>query len=283
MYKSHPTEKYIEEIDLSRLQLLGQGRTAEVYLYGGDRVVKLFRPAFPKLAIENEYLVCQAIGGSINIPKAYRRLLIDGRDAIIFDFIRGESGFRYLFWHPWRVREFAHEFAAIHSRIHAIALPETVPDLKGILVRNMNLHNLLPEATKKRIAAYLEGLPSGNVLCHGDYHPDNILLQKGTPYVLDWMTGTRGNPMADVARTSLLLRWAQPGPGTPRLIRTMLSSFREKFYTYYIHHYMELTGARAEEIERWELPVLAARLMEWIPPSEKDFLISLINEKLERT
>jgi aminoglycoside phosphotransferase (APT) family kinase protein len=119
------------------------------------------------------------------------------------------------------------------------------------------------------------------MLCHGDFHPDNIILQRGKPYVLDWMTATRGNPLADAARTSVLLKWARPGPGTPALFKILLSGIRNRFFEHYIRHYVELTGVRREDIERWELPVMAARLMEWIPKEEKEVLISGVQQKLK--
>ena len=272
----------IRSTDLTPATMLGQGRTAEVYLYRERYVVKLFRPSFPKPAIENEYLVCQAIGSLVDIPRAYNHLMIDGRDALVFDYIKGESGFKYLFRNPWTVRKFAEQFAVIHARIHSTSVPEEVPELKTILIRNMNLDDLLPRASKERVIEYLQRLPARNTLCHGDYHPDNILLREGKPFVLDWMTATRGHPLADVARTSALLKWAQPGPGIPAVFRVLLSTMRKRFYERYIAHYLKITGVRIEEVERWELPVLAARLMEWIPKEEKDLLISIINEKLKR-
>jgi aminoglycoside phosphotransferase (APT) family kinase protein len=271
-----------DSIDLQELKLLGQGRTAEVFLLGDRFVVKVFRPNFPKQAIDNEYLVCRSIGSVVDIPKAYQRLVVAGRDAIIFDLIKGESGFRHLFRNPWSIAGFAREFAAIHARIHSTSVPDDVPELKSILVRNINLHDHLTTDTKTKIIKYLASLPGGNKLCHGDFHPENILISGGKPFVLDWMTATRGNPLADVARTSILLKWAEPGPGIPSVIKILLSSIRREFHRQYLSEYQRLTGARQDAIEDWELPVLAARLMEWLPESEKRVLVAIVNEKLKR-
>lgn len=261
--------------------MLGQGRTADVFLYGGKYVVKLFRPSFPKPAIDNEYLVSSTIGSLIDIPRAHARVVIGGRDAIVFDMIKGESGFKHLLLNPWSVKSFARQFAALHVKIHAISAPDQIPGLNAILIRNMTMHDLLPQDEKAKIIRYLNALPDGNMLCHGDYHPDNILLQEARPFVIDWMTAARGNPLADAARTSVLLKWAQPGPGTPGFFKVLLAAIRIRFFEYYIRHYLKLTGVRREDIERWELPVMAARLMEWIPKEEKDLLISGIHNKLE--
>ncbi len=272
------------QVPISRLtqqQLIGQGRTAEVFLYQDRYAIKLFRPSFPKTAIENEYLVCSVIGSMLDIPKVHARLTIDGRDAIVFDFIKGESGMKYLLRNPWGVKHLAEQFAGLHARIHSIPMPHEVPDLKAVLTRNMDMHGLLPEESKKTIIRYLETLPDGTTLCHGDFHPDNILLHDRNVFVLDWMTASRGNPLADVARTAVLLQWAQPGPGMPAVIRALLGTVRNKFYDRYVTQYVKLTGARLEDIQKWELPVMAARLMEWIPLTEKALLISKVNEKLK--
>jgi hypothetical protein len=77
------------------------------------------------------------------------------------------------------------------------------------------------------------------------------------------------------------LRWAQPGPGTPAIIRGLLGTVRGKFYERYIVEYLRLTHAKIEDVEKWELPVMAARLMEWIPVGEKELLISKIDGKLK--
>jgi aminoglycoside phosphotransferase (APT) family kinase protein len=52
----------------------------------------------------------------------------------------------------------------------------------------------------------LAGLLESNVVCHGDCHPDNVFTSSRGPTVIDWMTATHCNPVADVARTVLLFR-----------------------------------------------------------------------------
>jgi hypothetical protein len=271
-----------ESINPRELTLLGQGRTAEVFLLGERYVLKLFRANFPKQAIENEYLVCRSIASLIDIPIAHQHLMVAGRDAIIFDRIIGVSGFKHLLRSPWSIGAFAREFAALHARMHSLTVPDEVPALKNILIRNINLHDLLPVEKKARIIGYLNALTDGTALCHGDFHPENILISGEKTFVLDWMTATRGNPLADAARTSVLLKWAEPGPGVPMLVRTLLGSMRRRFYRHYINEYRRLTGAIPEAIEQWELPVLVARLMEWLPPTEKQLLVTIIDEKLKR-
>ena len=44
-------------------KLIGQGRTAEIYALSESQVVKLFRPSFPKVAIEHEYRIITQLSG----------------------------------------------------------------------------------------------------------------------------------------------------------------------------------------------------------------------------
>ncbi len=43
------------------------------------------------------------------------------------------------------------------------------------------------------------------VLCHGDFHPKNVIVSAEGPVIVDWFDACRGNAVGDIARTSLLL------------------------------------------------------------------------------
>src|SRR5262249_59440484 len=64
-------------------------------------------------------------------------------------------------------------------------------------------------------------LPAGDRLCHGDFHLGNMIGTWAHAEVIDWGDATRGDPLADVARTDLLHRVGEPGPGTPALLRVV--------------------------------------------------------------
>ena len=65
----------------------------------------------------------------------------------------------------------------------------------------------------------LAGLPDGDQLCHGDFRPDNLVLTASGPVVLDWMTATRGVPVADVVRTLMAAEGARSVRSGARPIR----------------------------------------------------------------
>jgi aminoglycoside phosphotransferase (APT) family kinase protein len=58
----------------------------------------------------------------------------------------------------------------------------------------------LSQETKSTILASLGELPNGNVICHGDFHPKNVLITTEGPVIIDWADATLGHPLADVDR-----------------------------------------------------------------------------------
>jgi Ser/Thr protein kinase RdoA (MazF antagonist) len=63
----------------------------------------------------------------------------------------------------------------------------------------------------------LERLPGGNFLCHGDFHPGNILHREGVDYIIDRSGASSGDFVCDIARTYILLKVVPRVPGVSAL------------------------------------------------------------------
>jgi aminoglycoside phosphotransferase (APT) family kinase protein len=121
---------------------------------------------------------------------------------------------------------------------------------------------LLSQRTRRAALGILEELPGGECLCHGDFHPGNVMLDGSRELVIDWHDASCGNPAADVARTWLLLRTALWSHRMTRRIVVGLAG-RWLFHGYF-NRYQELVPGVREEFHRWRLPVVAARLSEGV-------------------
>ncbi len=98
---------------------------------------------------------------------------------------------------------------------------------------------------------------------------------------MDWMTACIGDPLADVARTRLLLIYAEPPEGHPPS-GVAERIFRRFLCIAYLRAYRKLTGAKSTDIRRREIPVAAARLSEGVPEVEKKRVYALLRKKLRR-
>jgi aminoglycoside phosphotransferase (APT) family kinase protein len=108
----------------------------------------------------------------------------------------------------------------------------------------------------------LESLPEGDRLCHGDFHPFNVMGTGEASVIIDWLDATQGAPEADACRSYLLLLHNVPDTAPA-----------------YLDAYMRLSGRSREAILAW-LPVLAAaRLVEQVP-GEIERLVTLVRSAL---
>ena len=78
---------------------------------------------------------------------------------------------------------------------------------------------IVPHEMKATVFEVLDSLPDGDRLCHGDFHPGNILRTDGEPVIIDWPNVTAGDPTADYVRTDLMMRMGSIPPGAPLVIR----------------------------------------------------------------
>jgi len=136
----------------------------------------------------------------------------------------------------------------------------------------------LPLELRVALLNHLEQLPDGTALCHGDFHPENVLVAQDGVYVIDWPNATRGNPVADIARTTLLVLYSELPPDLPG--RKEIMQQREQFYQTYLEHYQTFSGLDSAQLQSWMPIVAAARLRDNIP-AEEPRLMKLIEEGLQ--
>lgn len=259
---------------------IGQGRTAEVFEQPENRILKLYRPDFPEDAVQHEFQTSSlAYSMGVRTPKPYEQIRVEDRKGVVFQRIRGKSLLALIVKKPWTVRRQAGLLARLHADLHTYPAGEIGRKQKAVLRQYISAAPLLTEEEKKQVLAHLESLPEEEKLCHGDFHPDNVLYD-GDCWIVDWMTGMSGNPAGDAARSVVILGAGTLPDGTPRLIRSAVQRLRGRLKKSYVEEYLKVSGIPYPEIEQWIMPVAAARLVEWLPPAEKDQLAAIVRERL---
>jgi len=189
------------------LEQVGHGRTADIFVASDNKVLKLYKKGFPIEAIREEYEVSQYVHDlGINVPRAFEMIERDGRLGIIFERVPGTSLLHLMTRRPLRIRRFSRTLAALHHHVHVHSVADLSRNHKEILAHNIQSAPLLTDAEKSKIIHQLQGLPEDHKLCHGDYHPDNVLVtDQNNSCVIDWMTGMAGHPLGDPGNISLQL------------------------------------------------------------------------------
>ena len=211
---------------------LGRGRTAEVFGWKDNLILKLFFDSTPDTWAQQEAQITRvAYEFGLPVPAVEGVIEIDGRNGILFERIDGPSMLTETKSKPWKLFRSALVLAELHAAIHKCIGPD-LPSQRHQLEDAIRNAKALPENMKEAALKVLDHLPDGNALCHGDFHPDNVMVSSRGPIIIDWIIATQGNPLADAARTSLLLRLGDPPPGTRG--RWLINSGRGLYHSTYL-------------------------------------------------
>jgi len=261
--------------------LLGQGRTAEVYAWGKGQVLKLFFTTWPVDWIQQEARVARLVHeAGLASPATGDLIEVEERLGIVYERVDGPSMLEDISRHPWRFVSAARQFTDLHLAMHG-RVEMDLPSGRELVSRLLRDAPRLTDQTKEQLLAKLEQLPDGNTICHGDYHPDNILMSGRGPIVIDWMSVTRGPPLADVAGTYLLFRVIEVPPTVGKLSRGLIEVLRRVFLSMYLRRYFESSPHRREQLDGWVPVMAAAYLGQGLTSREEDKLISIIEAALE--
>lgn len=260
--------------------MIGQGNTAEIYAYGTDCVLKLYRNSMPDRVCLDEFHYTQIAYQLTSVaPKPIKTTMIDGRMGAIYQKLPGTTMLKQMMMRVWKADHYARCLADYHIAIQK-PVEEDIPTVKEKLALDIESADLLSAAEKDLLTQHLSTLPDGNTLCHFDFHPDNIMLSDDQYGVLDWMTACKGDGLSDIARTGIILKFSKI-PRVPALVNIVVNRFQKSIHQRYLCHYLERTKTRIQDVEQWELVVAAARLREWIPEAEKQALLIFVRDRLK--
>jgi uncharacterized protein (TIGR02172 family) len=262
-------------------KLTGKGMTAEVYEWGHDRVLKLYFERFSDDWIRNEakkgYTVYEA---GVPSPAVFEMVEIEGRKGLILQRIFGKSILSHIEVEPWKLYYYAQQTAGLHHRIHKYTADD-LPSQKERFSYTIKCSSEILGDKVSRILDYVESLPNGISVCHGDLHFNNIIVSDDKLVAIDWNSAYKGNPLGDVARTCMIINSPAMPPGTSNIMAMLSQYTKGLIYWNYLSEYMRLNKVRFEDIDAWILPVAAAKLKDK-NHREKKWLMDIINKRLEK-
>ena len=235
-------------------------RTAKTIYRDGDYAIKVFNEDFSKSDILNEALNQARVEETgLNVPGLVEVRKIEGKWAIVYDFIEGKTLETLMKEHPEKYDEYLSLFVDIQLEMHSKKAP-LLNKLKDKMNRKISQAKL-DATTRYDLHTRLQGMPTHNKVCHGDFNPSNIIIKPdGTPYIIDWSHATQGNASADAARTYLLFWLA----GDTETANKYLALFCEK------------SDTAKQYVEKW-IPIVAASQSVKGKPEERDLLLRWVS------
>ena len=228
----------------------------------GDRCIKVFHEEYSKADVLNEALNQARIEETgLNIPKIHAVTMVDGKWAIVSDYIEGKTLSQLMAedTEGEKLDEYIELFVDVQMTIHQKKCP-LLTKLKDKMHRKIS-SSTIDATTRYELHTRLEGMPKHNKVCHGDLWPSNIIItEDGTPFVIDWAHATQGNASEDAARTYLLF---------------CLNGEAEKAEKY-LDLFCKKSDTAKQYVQKW-MPIVAASQSVKGNEKEREFLMSWVN------
>lgn len=216
-------------------------RTTKTVYRDGDLCIKVFNKEFSKAEVLNEALNQARVEETgLNVPKIEEVSTIDGKWAIVSEFIEGKTLSTLMKENPNEKDRYMELMVDLQLEV----LSKSAPDLIRLKDKiNRNIAKVKLDATTRYdLHTRLESMPKHAKLCHGDFTPSNIIITPdNTPYILDWAHASQGNATADAAITYLRFKLS----GDTETARKYIELFCEK------------SGRPKKYVQKW-LPIIAA-------------------------
>ncbi len=226
----------------------------------GDRCIKVFNAEYSKADVLNEALNQARIEQTgLNIPRVLEVTTIDGKWAIVSEYIKGKPLSQLMAEDPDNKEKYFALLVDLQMQVHSKASP-LLNKLKDKMNRKISASDL-DATTRYDLHTRLEAMPKHNKVCHGDFNPSNVIIaEDGTPYIIDWAHATQGNASADVARTYLLFWLAGDIEGA----------------ALYLDMFCERSKTEKRYVQKW-MPIVAASQSVKGNEKEREFLLSWVD------
>lgn len=243
----------MEQLIFNNDSLIAVGKTAEIFKWTDGKVIKLFHAGMPIEYAQHEVAMTQAIyGASISCPQVGDVIEINGRLGIELQHIVGPTLLEVWLQNPTVTKPIADTLASLHQKMHSMA----APPIEAMPTQREWVHNMISDSVrltpeqKDTTLQKLSCLDDGAMMCHGDFHPANIICRDdGKSFVIDWFSAVSGHPLGDVARTCwLLTRYPLPNV----LHHILTPELRQQLKADYLAAYFKKATVSATTLPTWE-------------------------------
>lgn len=266
------------DYDLGALKLMARGGEADIYDAGDGKILRVLRkPAGERWEKEQKlYPLLESRG--ISVPHCFGFTEVGGKSAELVEKIDGKDMLAAI--GAWQSMK---KLSELQREVSSVELGEDFGSFDGLFRHFASQPAELSQALHDFSVGIFEKLPKGNQLCHGDFHPGNVLVRDGRFYIIDWMNAYRGNRLADVANTYILMRNTPRLPGQNPASHFVQKRLAAAGALYYLKCVVEQGPFDFAEFSKWIVVMSFLRVYYGLP-SEKSTRARYIAEcrRLER-
>jgi len=242
---------------------VARGSRSTVRAFGRGAVIKVPDADTPVewILAEAEHVEAVRAAGA-PAPRLLGIEEIAGRAATVWERVDGTSMWARVIERPDLCGQMGRLLADVQLELFGLVPPVTLPTQRDRLRSKIRRAAATVDPSLSRALDLLPPPAEPLRLCHGDMHPSNVLLAADGPIVVDWFDASRGDPVADIARSSLLLG---DGKHTPAHLPGADPATLGVFTQAYLSRLRERMELGDGEIALWQAINAVARLAEGLP------------------
>ncbi|WP_081773733.1 HD domain-containing protein [Treponema sp. C6A8] len=190
------------EVSVEGCKQLGRGAKGEVYRYDDELVIKVYNENNTYRDVEKE-IASSRKAFILGIPTAisFGIVSVGDRYGAMFELMDSQTVSQLIARAPGHLDHYAGIMADLANTIHAIEVDEN--EFPSVSVRLLDYVNggIARENTElaDKCRKLIENLPERNTILHGDFHTNNVFIQKGEPLLIDMDRLSHGHPIGDIS------------------------------------------------------------------------------------
>lgn len=226
-----------------------------------DACVKVFGAEYSKADVLSEALNQAKIEGTgISVPQVRQVTTIDGKWAIVSDYIEGRTLAEMIEQDPDNKDKYIEMLIDVQLDMQSCTCRDLVK-LKDRM-NNLILLSDLDATTRYDLHSKLDDMPNHHKVCHGNFTASQVIItEDGKAYILGWANATQGNASADAASTYLNFR-----------ISGDIESAEK-----YLDMFCKKSDIARRYILKW-MAIVAAAMSVTCSEEDKEKLITMINK-----
>lgn len=202
-----PIEKAYRRLSIDGCEVIGKGSNGVVYRLDPDTIIKVYRnpDALSEIHRERE-LARKAF--TMDIPTAipYDVVKVGNGYGSVFELLNAKSFSKLIKADPDGMDKYIALYVELLKKLHSthVAQGGLIPDEKSVVLGWAKfLKGHIPDEQYEKLVALVEAVPESDVLLHGDYHTNNVMMQNGEVLLIDMDTLCLGHPVFELASVFL--------------------------------------------------------------------------------
>jgi len=263
------------EVSVEGSTLIGRGAKGDVYRYDEELVIKVYNHKNTYADVEREiFLSRQAFILGIPTAISFGIVSVGIQYGAMYELVDSLTISSCIARNPSGVDKYAKIMAELAHTVHGVNVSgnDIFPDgLERVLTYIREGIGREDEGLAKKCLALIDKLPKASSLIHGDFHTNNVFIQRGEPLLIDLDRISKADPIIEIS--DLYYFYVVLGEDDPSVVESFMGfSYKtsKEFFKDFLRYYIQTEDQKKldEVIEKADI-ISCTRMIKKLRGEEK--------------